>query len=116
MISTHTISLQEQLMAKDLPLLNAVIPREFSSVLVKGRGNYVSLRRLELARQRSLGLFSSESEHDQLRTISDWSQDSSDGSRSTLPFKPLVSVWTKWQVTPETAWVESALNTKLFLL
>ena len=33
-ISTHTISLQEQLIAKDLPLLNSVIPREFSSVLV----------------------------------------------------------------------------------
>ena len=28
-ISTHTISLQEQLIRKDLPLLNAVIPREF---------------------------------------------------------------------------------------
>jgi ATP-dependent DNA helicase DinG len=45
-VSTHTISLQEQLLRKDLPLLNSVIPREFTSVLVKGRGNYVSLRRL----------------------------------------------------------------------
>ena len=36
-ISTHTISLQEQLITKDLPLLNAVIPLEFSAVLVKGR-------------------------------------------------------------------------------
>ena len=40
-ISTHTISLQEQLIGKDLPLLNAVIPREFTSVLVKGRSNYL---------------------------------------------------------------------------
>ncbi len=32
-VSTHTISLQEQLIGKDLPLLNAVIPREFSAVL-----------------------------------------------------------------------------------
>src|SRR5262249_37471444 len=38
-VSTHTISLQEQLIGKDLPLLNAVIPREFSAVLVKGRRN-----------------------------------------------------------------------------
>lgn len=43
-VSTHTISLQEQLIEKDLPLLNSVIPREFSSVLVKGRNNYISLR------------------------------------------------------------------------
>ncbi len=58
-ISTHTINLQEQLIAKDIPLLNAVVPREFSSVLAKGRSNYLSLRRLNLANQRAHGLFSS---------------------------------------------------------
>ena len=42
LISTHTISLQEQLITKDIPLLNAVIPLEFSAVLVKGRHNYLS--------------------------------------------------------------------------
>ena len=45
-VSTHTISLQEQLITKDIPLLNSVIPLEFSAVLAKGRGNYLSLRRL----------------------------------------------------------------------
>src|SRR5262245_14854944 len=40
-VATHTISLQEQLIHKDLPFLNAVIPLEFSAVLVKGRGNYL---------------------------------------------------------------------------
>src|SRR5205809_8133932 len=35
-LSTHTISLQEQLLQKDLPLLRSVIPDEFSAVLVKG--------------------------------------------------------------------------------
>ena len=39
-ISTHTISLQEQLIDKDIPLLRAVYPDEFTAVLVKGRGNY----------------------------------------------------------------------------
>ena len=52
-ISTHTISLQEQLMFKDLPFLNSVIPREFSSVLVKGRRNYLSQRRLKNATARA---------------------------------------------------------------
>ena len=36
-VSTHTISLQEQLLHKDLPILNSVIPREFSVALVKCR-------------------------------------------------------------------------------
>ncbi|HAQ68265.1 MAG TPA: helicase, partial [Phycisphaerales bacterium] len=56
-VATNTISLQEQLIEKDIPLLNAVIPEEFSSVLVKGRGNYVSLRRLKLASEREGRLF-----------------------------------------------------------
>src|SRR5262245_46068713 len=46
-VSTHTISLQEQLITKDIPFLNAVLPVEFSAVLVKGRSNYISLRRLK---------------------------------------------------------------------
>jgi ATP-dependent DNA helicase DinG len=92
-ISTHTISLQEQLIAKDIPLLNAVIPREFSSVLVKGRSNYLSKRRLELAVQRSISLFSREEEHEQLERIVDWNQGDSDGSLSMLPFKPSMTIW-----------------------
>ena len=56
-ISTHTISLQEQLLLKDIPFLRAVMPQEFTAVLVKGRSNYVSLRRLEgaVARAGALG-------------------------------------------------------------
>src|SRR5262245_54376995 len=51
-VSTHTISLQEQLIRKDLPFLRSVMPQEFSAVLVKGRSNYISRRRLEAARER----------------------------------------------------------------
>ena len=58
-VSTHTISLQEQLIEKDMPLLNSVIPLEFSAVLAKGRGNYVSLRRMQQALKRSDTLFNS---------------------------------------------------------
>ena len=46
-LSTHTISLQEQLIHKDIPFLRSVMPIEFTAVLVKGRGNYLSLRRME---------------------------------------------------------------------
>ena len=36
-VSTHTIALQEQLLQKDIPFLQAVLPIEFTAVLVKGR-------------------------------------------------------------------------------
>jgi ATP-dependent DNA helicase DinG len=91
-VSTHTISLQEQLIAKDLPLLNSVIPREFSAVLVKGRRNYVSLRRLEAALARGSSLFDDEA-RDQLRALRAWSQATGDGSLCDLDYKPLPAVW-----------------------
>ena len=92
-VSTHTISLQEQLLHKDLPLLNAVIPLEFTAVLVKGRRNYLSLRRLETALSRASSLFSTEEELEQLRSVRDWSKTTTDGSLSDLTFKPPGAVW-----------------------
>ncbi len=91
-VSTHTISLQEQLIDKDLPLLNSVIPREFSSVLVKGRSNYLSLRRYAIARQRAASMLN-ESEATQLDQLKAWLGDTNDGSLSSLPFRPMGSLW-----------------------
>ncbi|WP_258360528.1 helicase C-terminal domain-containing protein [Moorella sulfitireducens] len=45
-IATHTISLQEQLWNKDLPLLKEVLPFSFRAALVKGRNNYLCRRKL----------------------------------------------------------------------
>jgi len=92
-ISTHTISLQEQLIRKDLPLLNSVIPREFSAVLVKGRRNYVSLRRLQAALSRGQSLFDTYEAADQLRDLRTWSKTTHDGSLSDLPYQPAPQVW-----------------------
>lgn len=92
-ISTHTISLQEQLIHKDIPLLNSVIPREFSAVLVKGRSNYISLRRMHKALSRGPSLFDTQGSLDELREIRQWSETTNDGSRSTLSFQPSPQVW-----------------------
>lgn len=92
-ISTHTISLQEQLMQKDLPLLASVIPLEFSAVLVKGRQNYLSLRRLRLAASRAASTFRQEEEFAELRSLVDWSRQSGDGSLADLDHRPLAQVW-----------------------
>ena len=44
-VSTNTHTLQEQLMVKDLPGLREWLPWDFRACLLKGRSNYVSLRR-----------------------------------------------------------------------
>ncbi len=46
-VSTHTIPLQEQLVEHDLPALEAQRPLGLRVALLKGRGHYLSLRRLE---------------------------------------------------------------------
>jgi ATP-dependent DNA helicase DinG len=92
-VSTHTISLQEQLMGKDLPLLKAVLPYEFTAVLVKGRHNYISLRRLDNAMRRAEGLFASHAELAELRRLNQWSKTTTDGSLSDLDHRPMNTVW-----------------------
>ena len=92
-VSTHTISLQEQLIQKDIPLLNSIIPLEFSAVLAKGRGNYISLRRLKQALKRSDNLFSTDEQIAQVQDLREWAVTTTDGSRADLDLKVLPSVW-----------------------
>ena len=93
-VSTHTISLQEQLIATDIPFLQAVMPVEFSAVLVKGRSNYISLRRMGKALQRASQkmMFDMDGQR-QLAEIANWATQTTDGSRSDLPFRPMPQVW-----------------------
>lgn len=93
LISTHTISLQEQLISKDIPLLNSVIPREFSAVLVKGRGNYLSIRRMHRAISKMTSLLATDQQYSQMRAIQRWAGGTNDGSLAALPIKPEAAVW-----------------------
>ncbi len=94
-ISTHTISLQEQLMEKDIPFLRAVSGQEFSAVLCKGRSNYLCMRRLEQASWKSLTLFPDSRSTDDLHMIEEWAAKTRDGSLSDLPRQPAWQVWDK---------------------
>src|SRR6516225_4515489 len=77
-VSTHTISLQEQLIHKDIPFLQDVMPQKFSAVLVKGRSNYLSLRRLRVAGQKMFSLLTSQSAEEQFIRIEQWSRSTED--------------------------------------
>jgi ATP-dependent DNA helicase DinG len=92
-VSTHTISLQEQLIHKDIPFLQKVMPEPFSAALVKGRANYISLRRLLGAQQRLGTLLADDQEIAQLQRIEKWARTTVDGSRSDLGFRPRAPVW-----------------------
>lgn len=92
-VATSTIALQEQLVRKDLPLLAAALPFDLSYALVKGRGNYLCLRRLHLALADAAGLFKDADDIRELEAIRAWSGQTSEGSLQDLPFRPKPGIW-----------------------
>lgn len=98
-VATNTIALQEQLVRKDIPLLQAALGElgNCKAVLVKGRGNYVSIRRLKLASQRQDKLLPDAASRRSLHVIEDWAYQTDDGSLSTLPPLDRPGVWDKVQ-------------------
>ncbi len=91
-ISTHTINLQEQLIGKDLPLLEKILPVKFSYTMLKGRGNYLCTRRLQKTIMQSESLFTSP-EAAELQRIYEWSKETQDGSLSDFEIEPDYRVW-----------------------
>jgi len=90
-VSTNTINLQEQLIRKDLPFLARNSSMEFKAVLVKGRGNYACLRKLENA-EAEPSLFPDEAAAE-LTAIIEWSRSTQDGCRSDLALTPREGTW-----------------------
>ncbi|HDQ13209.1 MAG TPA: helicase c2 [Sediminispirochaeta sp.] len=91
-ISTATINLQQQLMDKDIPLVEKILGKRLNAKLVKGRGNYLCLRRLEDTVQE-MALFSEgEGELEALRS---WAGETKTGSRDDLSFYPSAELWSR---------------------
>jgi len=93
-VSTNTINLQEQLINKDLPFLKGALTSEFKAVLIKGRSNYVCLSKIDSLEKEGDYLIDSE-ERAELKTLIQWSHNTSDGSRSDLSVLPSPAVWEK---------------------
>jgi ATP-dependent DNA helicase DinG len=91
LLSTHTISLQEQLIEKDIPELIQALGLDIKAVLVKGMGNYACFRKIEESHMDLL-LMDSE-ERAQFVQIEAWAEKSHDGSKASLPFVPSSTCW-----------------------
>ncbi len=108
-VSTYTISLQEQLMYKDIPFLQAHMGVNFKAALVKGRTNYLCLRRLARARSMEGDLFRA-GKSMELDHIEAWAKTTTKGSLQDMPEQPSGEVWSAvcaehgnclWQKCPE---------------
>jgi ATP-dependent DNA helicase DinG len=94
-VCTSTISLQEQLVHKDLPFLEKAMPVPFTVALLKGRTNYLCRRRLDLAIRSGPDFFDRAEDTDALAQVVAWSRATRDGSLSDLEAQPPYNVWDK---------------------
>lgn len=92
-VATANIALQEQLIDKDLPALQRMLPYQFSYGLLKGRGNYLCLLKLEDFVGKQMDF-----EFDDLKRVKEviaWSNRTETGDKSELDFEfnrwPMVS-------------------------
>jgi len=99
-VSTHTISLQEQIETKDLPLCRRVLKSrpelapyaDFRSTVLVGKANYLCTTRLAAALRDRQELFATP-EHAELQRIAAWAETSRDGLRHELSPAPAPEVW-----------------------
>ena len=99
-ISTNTINLQEQLDRNDLPLVQGLMNDEIDWALVKGRGNYISIRRARLAAESAPLLFEDD-RVEELGALIGWMEQTDDGSHSDLAFVPRDEIWEEVKSDPD---------------
>ncbi|MDX6613470.1 MAG: ATP-dependent helicase DinG [Blastocatellia bacterium] len=85
-ISTGTKNLQEQLMEKDIPFLQSVLPQPFSAACMKGRNNYACLDRI--ARAEGTPILDGLEEIDHFEEVSRWLRHTETGDRAELSSLP----------------------------
>ena len=100
-ISTGTKNLQEQLMEKDIPFLQKILPNKFSAAYMKGRNNYACIYRLHKSDDQPILDRFGEVEH--FRDVREWSRDTKTGDRAELTYLPEnLSFWNRINAKSET--------------
>ncbi len=94
LITTETINLQEQLIHKDIPLLEKIMGLEFKTALAKGRGNYLCKRRLSLANgEKSEEFLPYASLQPESVKLAKWASDNGTGDYADIDFRISQELW-----------------------
>ena len=100
-ISTGTKNLQEQLMEKDIPFLQKILPKKFSAAYMKGRSNYACLYKIYKSDHQPIldGL----DEVDHFNEVSEWVRETKTGDRAELTYLPEnLPFWSRINAKSET--------------
>src|SRR5467141_4926261 len=85
-VSTGTKNLQEQLMEKDIPFLQSILPKKFNAAYMKGRNNYLCLQRFHRAGDSPV--LSGLDEMDYFEEVTHWVKGTETGDRAELSNLP----------------------------
>jgi ATP-dependent DNA helicase DinG len=85
-ISTGTKNLQEQLMDKDIPFLQEILPAKFRAAVMKGRNNFACLHRIK--RAESMPVLEGLDQIDQFDEVFHWVTKTETGDRAELSNLP----------------------------
>lgn len=100
-ISTGTKNLQEQLMEKDVPFLQKIMPKKFSAAYMKGRANYACQYKIQRADDQPM--LDGVDEVDHFREVREWSRETETGDRAELTHLPEnLSFWSRINAKSET--------------
>lgn len=92
-IATKTIVLQDQLLKKDIPLVKELLNPNRAIVSLKGRSNYLSLRRLKLAIDQPQLFHEAGRARNDLKNLRTWAATTQTGERSDLMFETGDTAW-----------------------
>lgn len=100
-ISTGTKNLQEQLMEKDIPFLQSILPKKFNAAYMKGRNNYLCLQRFH--RSGDSPVLNGLDEMDYFDDVTEWVKGTETGDRAELSNLPEnLSFWRHIDARSET--------------
>ena len=99
-IATANIALQEQLITKDLPLLEKLLPWNFSYALLKGKQNFLCRDQVRLINHGLTVLPKAISAVESGRMLR-WAETTSTGDRSELSFEPSRALWREFSTTTD---------------
>jgi len=92
-VSTNTINLQEQLIHKDIPFIRESLNKKFSAILLKGRSNYLCLRKAADFKKDTARISADNDQKWEIDLILTWMEQTRDGSLSELNVIPSSDVW-----------------------
>jgi ATP-dependent DNA helicase DinG len=101
LISTGTKNLQEQLMEKDIPFLQKLLPQKFTAAYMKGRANYACIYRIH--RGESQPILDGLDDVGYFREVARWSHETATGDRAELADLPEnLSFWNRISAKSDT--------------